>query len=248
MTIFERKNSKETIPFIDDHQTSLINALLMILIPTLSILGYIYISGSPEILFALFGKSKPALIFDILITNLVPFGITFYSLYYFAGDRFKALFQRSFWKQWKVFLFFYAANWAYSLTAQQLVHSIQNKGIATHMTLDDLSFSLGTSIFGMAIEELFAIPIFLAFGSILRNQFRLSRSASIYLALFISMILFGLMHFETYSWNLPQMIFVIGASRFFVTGSFIRSRNILVPYAIHYFTDALIYVIAFIKF
>ncbi|MGO2299538.1 type II CAAX prenyl endopeptidase Rce1 family protein [Paucilactobacillus nenjiangensis] len=59
----------------------------------------------------------------------------------------------------------------------------------------------------------------------------------------ISILLFGAIH---YNGNLAQMFLLIGPARFFLTGAFIRSKNILIPFTMHYLFDQIGFTIIFL--
>lgn len=96
------------------------------------------------------------------------------------------------------------------------------------------------SLFNVIMEELYALPIFIAVAMLLKYYMHLSRSKIIYRSLFVSILMSGLVHFETYDWHLVQMFLVVGVARAFITGAYIKLKNIWVAYAIHFLTDFII--------
>ncbi|MGK0551876.1 CPBP family glutamic-type intramembrane protease [Enterococcus faecalis] len=106
-------------------------------------------------------------------------------------------------------------------------------------TLINYSLIALSEIGDLMIEEVFSIMLFIVLLKLLRQ--RLKRSTAIGLALVLSSLVFGLMHFEAYNWHLLQMIVLIGGERLFLTGAYIRTKNLWVPFLIHYIFDMLIF-------
>lgn len=99
------------------------------------------------------------------------------------------------------------------------------------------------SLFDLMSEELFAIITFLALLALLYQILHVSQTASILIALLVSSILFGLIHFQAYDWHLTQMLFVIGAARFFITGVYIKTKNLWLAFLIHYLWDVAMFLL-----
>ncbi|TYC49620.1 CPBP family intramembrane metalloprotease [Weissella muntiaci] len=250
MTVFEKKNDDRGLPFIDYGDMSIRSAISMITVAIVVFISYIYISAHPQPLTDIFGKSELSLVFILIISTLIPLAIMLYSFYYFSNKNLRQYFQGNPFKEWKAFVAFFLMNAAYGILSSQFVslfaRTVENKGISNGMNLHMYLISVIEDVFSLATEELYAIPLFFAFAVILSKYFKWSRNVIIYVALLISAVLFGLAHFETYSWNLTQMIFVVGLSRFFITGAYIRTKNMWVAYAIHFMTDFIITSIAFL--
>lgn len=58
-----------------------------------------------------------------------------------------------------------------------------------------------------------------------------------FIALTITSIIFGLLHLKTYNWNVVQCLLVISLARIPFTLSFMKSKNIVVPWTIHVLYD-----------
>ncbi|WP_082620580.1 CPBP family glutamic-type intramembrane protease [Lentilactobacillus senioris] len=54
------------------------------------------------------------------------------------------------------------------------------------------------------------------------------------------------MHFSTYDWHWAQMIILIGGSRIFYNGVYIRTKNLWVSYLCHFLWDTITLVIVIV--
>lgn len=95
------------------------------------------------------------------------------------------------------------------------------------------------------LEEIFSIIIFIALFKLLSYKF--SRETAIGIALVLSSIVFGLMHFQAYNWHLAQIILLIGRERLFLTGAYIRTKNIWTSFLMHYVFDMAIFLLVFLQ-
>jgi CAAX amino terminal protease family. len=100
-------------------------------------------------------------------------------------------------------------------------------------------------VFNLFNEEISSILTFLTSAAIVNRGFKLSRGLSFTIAMFFSVVIFGMMHFQSYSWNIPQMLISIGMLRFFFTPMYLRSGNILLPFMMHYIYDFSIFSLVF---
>ncbi|RAP51781.1 MAG: hypothetical protein BZ138_04385 [Methanosphaera sp. rholeuAM270] len=66
-----------------------------------------------------------------------------------------------------------------------------------------------------------------------------NRKTSLCIAFFITLCLFGLLHTRTYGGNVLHALFVIGFGSFFDVYAYVKTKNILVSYAVHVLTDLL---------
>ncbi|MGM0291250.1 CPBP family glutamic-type intramembrane protease [Enterococcus sp. AZ029] len=112
-------------------------------------------------------------------------------------------------------------------------------------TLKNFSLIAFTTIGNLMLEEIFSIIIFIALFKLLRYKF--SRETAIGTALVLSSIVFGLMHFQAYNWHLAQMILLIGGERLFLTGAYIRTKNIWTSFLMHYVFDMAIFLLVFLQ-
>ncbi|KRM73047.1 CPBP family intramembrane glutamic endopeptidase [Lacticaseibacillus brantae] len=121
---------------------------------------------------------------------------------------------------------------------------------AAHMSKSALipSYLLneGLDLFNLMIEELIAVTAFLAILALANHYWHLSRNASIWVGLGISIIVFGVIHFSAYDWHWAQMILLIGMSRLFDTGVYIRTKNIWISYIMHFVWDTILFTIGLI--
>ena len=101
-------------------------------------------------------------------------------------------------------------------------------------------------LFNLMIEELIAVTAFLAILALANRYWHLSRNASIWVGLGISIIVFGIIHFSAYDWHWAQMILLIGMSRLFDTGVYIRTKNIWISYIMHFLWDSILFTMGLI--
>lgn len=75
--------------------------------------------------------------------------------------------------------------------------------------------SIFSDLFDLMNEELLSIVIFLTIAALLIQYYHLNRRAGLGIAMLASMFIFGMLHFQTYNWNLVQMLAIIAIERFF---------------------------------
>lgn len=98
-------------------------------------------------------------------------------------------------------------------------------------------------LFELMNEEFLGIFIFLAFAAALMEQFHFRRNVAIWGSLAVSIIVFGMVHFAAYQWNLIQMLVLIGVTRLFLTGAYLYSKSIWTSFAMHYTFDTMFFLI-----
>lgn len=240
MTIFERNSEQRKIPLVDSN-LSASRGLLLALAGSV-IMGAI-------LLMDYLSPNNPNQFVYFIFVSLIPLILMIVALKVTTQANFKVLIQSKFWsksnlKTWLVYFIDYAI---FTQVAQTLIHlmGLKTNGHANiqNMTLSRLLINYGTDSVNLMNEELFSVFVFIGFAVVLQKQFKLSRSASIYGGLLISILLFGAIH---YNGNLAQMFLLIGPARFFLTGAFIRSKNILIPFTMHYLFDQIGFTIIFL--
>lgn len=88
-------------------------------------------------------------------------------------------------------------------------------------------------------EELFKIILMLTV-MFLVYSFTSKRKISMICGLVISLLMFGLIHYNSYNGALAQMIFVIGFGSVFYTYPYLKTKNVIVAYLSHILIDVIV--------
>lgn len=96
-------------------------------------------------------------------------------------------------------------------------------------------------------EELLALIPMLVFATLANKYWHFSRDGALLLGTIISIFVFGFMHFSTYDWYWAQMIILIGGSRIFYNGVYIRTKNLWVSYLCHFLWDTITFAIVIVS-
>ncbi|ELC8463766.1 hypothetical protein QYB71_002903 [Clostridium perfringens] len=91
-------------------------------------------------------------------------------------------------------------------------------------------------------EDLTRVVPFLCILQLSKNLFNISKKISIIISWSITSISFGLFHLPTYNWNLIQCIY-IGVSSIIPFYSYIKTKNILLLFGVHYLHDLITLII-----
>lgn len=236
----EKKQSATDLPLIDTQTQSLANYWFIALVSIAIILSQVatnFVGTANPIELGLVGLYQ---IFGPLLLFLLLFR-------YGAKQPLKTLYRRFSVRDLGVMLLFTVINLAYGQLASSFIPSVANKGIIAstgHGSLANkiLHFTTNSilNVPALMIEELFGIILFLAVAAMIKKYSHLGRNASMWIALVISMFMFGLMHFYVYDWHLAQMFFIIGVSRLITTGLYIRTKSIWPAFFAHWLTDTFI--------
>ena len=107
--------------------------------------------------------------------------------------------------------------------------------ITTHI---DIILCLGL-IIQILGEELFKIIIMLRV-MFLVYRFTSKRKMSIVCGVLISIVIFGLIHYNSYNGILAQIILVIGFGSIFYTYAYLKTKNVIVAYISHVLIDGIV--------
>lgn len=125
----------------------------------------------------------------------------------------------------------------YSLAMMSILFKFGIKPTANEILSANMD---GVMIIGMFLqligEELVKIIPFLMITYALYRHSQ-NRKLAITLALVITLILFGLIHFRAYSGNFAQMILIIGFGSFFNMFAYLKTKNATVSYIFHIIWD-----------
>lgn len=197
----------------------------------------------------LYVPSHLSLIFSI-IYSFLPIGIYFFIYYFFTKESPIKMYKKWSFYDLKIGIVFLVLQLIYVSVISRLVPNMSaNETVNIYSkvphTLKNFSLISFTTIGNLMLEEIFSIIIFIALFKLLSYKF--SRETAIGIALVLSSIVFGLMHFQAYNWHLAQMILLIGGERLFLTGAYIRTKNIWTSFLMHYIFDMAIFLLVFLQ-
>ncbi|WP_430612540.1 CPBP family glutamic-type intramembrane protease [Enterococcus sp. DIV0876] len=138
----------------------------------------------------------------------------------------------------------------YSAVMTNILTTTANTNVMSGSSLNHMQRLLlfaineGSNIILLFNEELLAIISFLALAALARHYGHMTRNTSIIIGWVGSILLFGLLHYQAYDWNLVQMFLLIGMSRVFDTAIYIRTKNIMLSFLVHFIYDTIIFAVA----
>ncbi|WP_283679216.1 CPBP family intramembrane glutamic endopeptidase [Lentilactobacillus sp. Marseille-Q4993] len=237
----ERSNDEE-FPLMRDGNTLSMTRLLLMIVGAFFAE---FLALIPQTFFPSVLKSGGNWI--VLYQILVPL-IGFFLIYKYIGNQqFSNLYKRIKLKDLGFGIIMMILSTAYSSIVVKMIHgsaNINNSAFenGTRAVRESHYFHfMGENLVALMNEELMAIIPFLAAMVIANKHFHLSRNASIWIGLLVSIIVFGTGHYSAYNWNIAQMYLVIGASRLFDTGIYIRTKNIWISFIMHWVFDAVMF-------
>lgn len=120
-------------------------------------------------------------------------------------------------------------------------------GINSNAGLDidmDIVFWI-TTLFQLLGEELFKV-IILLIVMFLVYKFTNRRKLSMVCGVIISLLIFGLAHYNAYNGALVQIIFTIGLGSFIYFYAYLKTKNVVVSYLTHVLIDGIIFLLVMI--
>lgn len=184
--------------------------------------------------------------FEAFLRAILFFALPLGGLIYVAPRHWKAIFRPVGFREvgWMVAfaLLNLVASVAMGLVVRQFVETSTNPaaGILSESTpAERVLFFLKTipQLFG---EEMITIPVFLGLMYWAYSKLNLSRTKALILAWLISAVFFGLVHLDSYNWNIVQCLCIIGTARLMLTLAYIKTKNIWVSTGAHILNDWLI--------
>lgn len=239
----EKKQAKFDLPLVDTSMRSLTNYWIIV-IAAIAINGTEvatnFVPNNLKLVTGIYQIAGPLLLYLLLFK-------------FIARQPLKKLYQHFSWLDLSLAVIFIPLYLGYSQLASVFISGVENKAVATNTShgtvlvkLFDFTITALTNVPTLMVEELFGIILFLGLAAMVKNYGHQSRNLSIWIALIISMVIFGLMHFYVYDWHLGQMILIIGVLRLMGTGLYIRSRSIWPAFIFHWGTDTFIaFILAF---
>ncbi|MBF0004038.1 CPBP family intramembrane metalloprotease [Enterococcus faecalis] len=218
-------------------------------ISDLRLVSLIFVSCAYFVFNILYVPSHLSLIFSI-IYSFLPIVIYFFIYYFFTKESPIKMYKKWSFYDLKIGIVFLVLQLIYVSVISRLVPNMStNETVNIYSkvphTLKNFSLISFTTIGNLMLEEIFSIIIFIALFKLLSYKF--SRETAIGIALVLSSIVFGLMHFQAYNWHLAQMILLIGGERLFLTGAYIRTKNIWTSFLMHYIFDMAIFLLVFLQ-
>lgn len=184
---------------------------------------------------------------DALLPRFLFTAIPLLTFAYFTKGKWKALFSKPTFADYRSMLGFFILNLAVSGIVALVIRSIFGAndnaavdGLASAGALEIIAFYVGTGVQLMG-EELFTILPFLAIMYFLYKKGKVSRKGAIIWAWLLTAVIFGAIHLPTYGWNIAQAILVIGSARIILTLAFIRTKNVWVSYGAHLLNDWVVF-------
>lgn len=184
---------------------------------------------------------------EALIPRILFLAIPLLTLAYFAKDKWKSLFQKPTFADYRTMVGFFILNLAVSAVVAIVVKSLFDAnanpaadGLAQAGALEIAAFYVGTAIQLMG-EEVFTILPFLAIMYLFYRKGKVSRKSAIIWAWVLTALWFGAAHLPTYGWNVAQAFLIIGSARIVLTLAFIRTKNLWVSYGAHLLNDWVIF-------
>lgn len=92
------------------------------------------------------------------------------------------------------------------------------------LTFNQKIISIFKMIISIAGEEIIVAAIF--FPILKYSSFKFNEKTSYFMAIVVSCLFFGLLHFQAYNWNLYQMFIVIGLMRYWLEYAWIKTNSI----------------------
>ncbi|GHP14161.1 hypothetical protein YK48G_15860 [Lentilactobacillus fungorum] len=240
---FERKNDQREFLLLD---TKLDQWRLWALLLFVSIATVVWVAFAKTVTF---NSYLATTVFD----DVLPMTIMIGGVLYLSQGQLSQLFSKPRWSDFGFAAVMFILQLAYALAAatglQALGGSLGENGSATEIAESNNKLvaycqSISSDLFDLMNEELLSIVIFLTIAALLIQYYHFSRRASLGIAMLLSMLIFGLLHFQAYDWNLVQMLAIIAVERFFLNATFIHSKTIWPSYVAHMIFDGLAFLAA----
>ncbi|KTD85820.1 CPBP family intramembrane glutamic endopeptidase [Paenibacillus etheri] len=110
-------------------------------------------------------------------------------------------------------------------------------GHGNTLSIGEKLWTMFVSGFQLIGEELFTILPFLAIMQLCFMGMKMSRKASVLIALIVTAIIFGALHLPTYHFNFTQAILGIGIARVVLTLAYMKTKNIWTSIIAHILND-----------
>ncbi|KRL22389.1 CPBP family intramembrane glutamic endopeptidase [Lentilactobacillus kisonensis] len=240
---FERKTDQREFPLLD---TKLDQWRLWALLLFVSIGTVIWVAFAAAMNFKSFLATT---VFDDMIPAIIMIG----GVLYLSQGHLLRLFGKPRWSDFGFGAIMFILQLIYAYVAATVIPklggSLGENGAATQIGKSSNKLmayfqSIFSDLFDLMNEELLSIVIFLTIAALLIQYYHLNRRAGLGIAMLASMFIFGMLHFQTYNWNLVQMLAIIAIERFFLNATFIRSKTIWPSYVAHMVFDGLAFLAA----
>ena len=143
----------------------------------------------------------------------------------------------------KIIIIFYILSSIYAFVMLFLLESI---GIPmSNNTVDAALHSIFPFITDITIklislmeEELFKVSLLIILMAVMYHLTK-DKKISVWVGVFLNLIIFGLCHFTAYNGNIIQCVLVIGLGSFFDLFVYLRTKNIINSWIVHVMYDYL---------
>ena len=203
---------------------------------------YVPKSGWIVLLVAMFaGFIAQAIPEDEILGGLLFFLIIFIPLLYYLKWDIKAIFQKPTAREVGLALLLFAAYIVYAVAMDSLLYSFSMSGSDVVSESYITIYSMLSLVFALMGEELIK---FIPFMFFLRLFYKYSnnRKLSVIVSMIIVMICFGLLH-AVDTKSLLSVIVIQGFGSIFEFYGYIKTKNLLISYLTHFFTDFFIFAI-----
>ncbi|MDR0911600.1 MAG: CPBP family intramembrane metalloprotease [Methanobrevibacter sp.] len=163
---------------------------------------------------------------------------------YLSNFNYKKLLAKFQKKDVLVIIILYIAYLGYGAIMNMIFLKLGVVHLDTNLTNQNITSPLYFCIYLIQLlgEELFRTLTFLFVLTMVYKY--LSRKIAIIIGLFVSSIIFGLLHYEAYG-SLLQIILIQGLGISFLTLGYIKTKNIAVSYIIHFIVDTMGFISVF---
>ena len=189
---------------------------------------------------------------EALIPRILFLAIPLLTLAYFTKDKWKALFHKPTFADYRTMVGFFVLNLVVSAAVALIVAALFGAnanpavdGLAQAGALEIIAFYVGTAVQLMG-EEVFTMLPFLAIMYIAYKKGKVTRNQAVIWAWVLTALWFGAAHLPTYGWNVAQALLVIGSARIVLTLAYIRTKNLWVSYGAHLLNDWVIFTFALV--
>ncbi|MBV0929232.1 CPBP family intramembrane metalloprotease [Lentilactobacillus sp. IMAU92037] len=240
---FERKTDQQEFPILD---TKLDQWRLWALLLFVSIGTVIWVAFAAAVNFKSYWTIT---VCDDIIPAIIMIG----GVLYLSQGRLLRLFGKPRWSDFGFGAMMFILQLIYAYVAATVIPklggTLGENGAATQIGKSSNQLmayfqSIFSDLFDLMNEELLSIVIFLTIAALLIEYYHFSRRAGLGIAMLASMFIFGMLHFQTYNWNLIQMLVIIAVERLFLNATFIHSKTIWPSYLAHMVFDGLAFLAA----
>ena len=186
------------------------------------------------------------------IVSILPCVVFLLALAYVCRGKLGLFFKVPTFDDVKIIIIFYILS---SLYAFVMLFLLESMGISmSHNTVEAALHSFFPLITDIIIklitlleEELFKVTLLIILMAAI-YYFTKDKKISVWVGVFLNLIIFGLCHFTAYNGNIIQCIVVIGFGSFFDLFVYLKTKNIVNSWIVHVMYDYLFGAVGFLLF